>query len=74
MELRREMEKVVDYYHIKLTDVSVPRSELAEIEKSEDVTMQKLFGKIYNNKIIKTDNKVDKKELNHEDAKITKFL
>lgn len=68
------MEKVVDYYHIKLTDVSVPRSELAEIEKSEDVTMQKLFGKIYNNKIIKTDNKVDKKELNHEDAKITKFL
>lgn len=68
------MEKVVDYYHIKLTDVSVPRSELAEIEKSEDVTMRKLFGKIYNNKIIKTDNKVDKKELNHEDAKITKFL
>ena len=68
------MEKVVDYYHIKLTDVSVPRSELAEIEKSEDVTMQKLFGKIYNNKIIKTDNKVDKKELNHEDVKITKFL
>lgn len=68
------MEKVVDYYHIKLTDVSVPRSELAEIEKSEDVTMRKLFGKIYNNKIIKTDNKVDKKELNHEDVKITKFL
>ena len=68
------MEKAVDNYHIKLTDVAVPRSELAEIEKSEDLTMQKLFWKIYNNKIIKTDNKVDKKELNYEDVKITKFL
>lgn len=68
------MEKAVDNYHIKLTDVAVPRSELAEIEKSEDLTMQKLFWKIYNNKIIKIDNKVDKKELNYEDVKITKFL
>ena len=74
MELRKEMEKAVDNYHIKLTDVAVPRSELAEIEKSEDLTMQKLFWKIYNNKIIKIDNKVDKKELNYEDVKITKFL
>ena len=68
------MEKAVDNYHIKLTDVSVPRSELAEIGESEDLTMRKLFGKIYNNKIIKTDNKADKKELNYEDVKITKFL
>ena len=68
------MEKAVDIYHIKLTDVSVPRSELAEIGKTEDLTMRKLFGKIYDNKINKIDNKVDKKELNYEDVKITKFL
>ena len=68
------MEKAVDNHHIKLTDVSVPRSELAEIGKSADLTMRKLFGKIYDNKIIKIDNKVDKKELNYEDVKITIFL
>ena len=54
------MQKAVNNYHIKLT-VPVLRSELAEIGKSEDLTMRKLFGKIYNNKIIKIDNKVDKK-------------
>ena len=36
--------------------------------------MQKLFGKICNDIITKIDNKVDKKELNYEDVKITRLL
>ena len=58
---RREMEKVVNNYHIKVTDPSATRNELEEIGKSEDLMMWKLFGKIYNDIITKIDSKVDKK-------------
>ena len=58
---RREMEKVVNNYLIKVIDPSVTRNELEEIGKSEDLMMWKLFGKIYNDIITKIDSKVDKK-------------
>ena len=58
---RREMEKVVNNYHVKVIDPSVTRNELEEIGKSEDLMMWKLFGKIYNDIITKIDSKVDKK-------------
>ena len=61
---RGEMEKGVKNYHLKVIDLSVPRNELEEIEKPENLIMRKLFGKIYNI-ITKIDNKVDKKELNY---------
>ena len=61
---RREMEKGVKNYHLKVTDLSVPRNELEEIGKPENLIMWKLFGIIYNI-ITKIDNKVDKKELNY---------
>ena len=71
---RREMEKVVNNYRIKVIDPSATRNELEEIGKSEDLMMWKLFGKIYNDIITKTDTKVDKKKLNYEDIKIITFL
>ena len=71
---RREMEKRVNNYRMKVTDLSVPQNELKEIEKSEDLMMRKLSGKIYDNIITKIDNKTDKKERNYEDIKITRFL
>ena len=58
---RREMEKVVNNYRIKVIDPSATRNELEEIGKSEDLMMWKLFGKIYNDIITKIDSKVDKK-------------
>lgn len=58
------MEKGVKNYHLKVTDLSVPRNELEEIGKPENLIMWKLFGIIYNI-ITKIDNKVDKKELNY---------
>ena len=58
---RREMEKVVNNYYVKVIDPSVTRNELEEIGKSEDLMMWKLFGKIYNDIITKIDSKVDKK-------------
>ena len=61
---RREMEKGVKNYHLKVTDLSVPRNELEEIGKPENLIMWKLFGIIYNI-ITKIDNKVDKQELNY---------
>ena len=71
---RREMEKVVNNYRIKVIDPSATRNELEEIGKSEDLMMWKLFGKTYNDIITKTDIKVDKKKLNYEDIKIITFL
>ena len=71
---RREMEKGVNNYRLKVIDLSVPRNELEEIGKSENLKIRKLFGKIYNDIITKIDNKVDKKELDYEDIKITRFL
>ena len=52
---RREMEKVVNNYRIKVIDPSATRNELEEIGKSEDLMMWKLFGKICNDIITKTD-------------------
>ena len=59
---RKEMEKVVNNYRIKVIDPSATRNELEEIGKSEDLMMWKLFAKIYNDIITKTDIKVDKKK------------
>ena len=59
---RKEMEKVVNNYRIKVIDPSATRNELEEIGKSEDFMMWKLFAKIYNDIITKTDIKVDKKK------------
>ena len=71
---RREMEKRVNNYRMKVTDLSVPQNELKEIGKSEDLMMRKLSGKICDNIIIKTDNNIDKKERSYEDIKITRYL
>ena len=68
------MEKRVNNYRLKITDLSVPQNELKEIEKSEDLMMRKLFGKIYDKIITKIGNKLNKKERNYEGIKITRFL
>ena len=44
---RREMEKRVNNYLLKVTDLPVPQNELKEIGKSEDLMI--LSGKIYDN-------------------------
>ena len=71
---RKEMEKVVNNYRIKVIDPSVTCNELEQIGKSEDLMMWKLFGKIYNDIITKIDYKVDKKRLNYEDIEIITIL
>ena len=71
---KKEREKVVKNYCIKVIDPSVTCNELKQIGKSEDLMMWKLFGKIYNDSITKIDYKVDKKRLNYEDIEIITFL
>ena len=61
---RKEMEKVVNNYSIKVIDPSVTCNEIESIGKSEDLMMWKLLGKIYNDIITKIDYKVHKKRLN----------
>ena len=68
------MEKGINNFGLKVINLSVIRNELEEIGTSEYLMMRRLFGEICNDIITKIDNKVDKKELNYEDIKITRFL